>query len=128
MNEYFKNSRLVSYNPRLHKHWEYVNVVCLGFLPGLTGCPHYHGERRDEEFSDMIQKDFSIKVGIALDDGVGLLVKGNEFKIIIAKDNPDSSLGAFKLTRKQNDTELGFEVVEERIKVSDSWASIKLLY
>jgi dipeptidase E len=64
------------YNP---DDWDYIRVRGLGFLPGVC-CPHYHGERREQSFAEMVRRQGG--VGIALNDGAALQVNGERFRVL----------------------------------------------
>eukprot|EP01129_Flabellula_baltica_P015089 TRINITY_DN7461_c0_g1_i1.p1 TRINITY_DN7461_c0_g1~~TRINITY_DN7461_c0_g1_i1.p1 ORF type:complete len:271 (-),score=43.12 TRINITY_DN7461_c0_g1_i1:59-871(-) len=72
----------------VQKDWEYINVQCLDFIEGITGCPHLHSQNRFEDFLNMFRRDFSMKIGIGLDDYVAMQIKGDEYRII--STDPDA--------------------------------------
>lgn len=72
--------------------WDYIRVKCLGLLP-FTGCPHYDGEGRDQNFQAMIAKQGGI--GIALDDCAALEVIDSQYRIITARQGA----GAYRVER-----------------------------
>ena len=64
-------------------NWDYIRVKCLGILP-FTGCPHYDGEGRDNNFQTMIARDGGI--GIAIDDSAAFEADGDQYRILTARD------------------------------------------
>lgn len=61
--------------------WDYIRVRGLGLLNAVC-CPHYHSERREGPFADLIQRHGGL--GIALDDDAALAVDGAEYDILSA--------------------------------------------
>jgi len=109
------------------KNWDYINVQCLNFIPGITGCPHFHGEDRVQSFLDMMKNDYSICVGLGVDDGVAIQIKGNHFRI---RRNDDHQGNAYLIRRCGGDLEMrALEIKEEYepLDILHSWISYKFL-
>jgi dipeptidase E len=119
MSYYYTNE--TNRHGRLGTDWFYVNVQCLNFIKGLTGCPHYHGEDRVEWFHKMVKEDYSINVGIGVDDGVAFQVEGDGYRIFKSSNEDDS--GAWRVYRRTN-REGKAVVEEEAIEVKDDFAPL----
>lgn len=97
------------------EQWNYIRVTTLGMIPAI-GCPHYHGEKRDENFRAMIQKTGGI--GIACDDGAAIHVKGDSYCILTSL--PDAH--AYRVYRKAG------KVYQEEIAELKEFTSLKSLW
>ena len=69
------DSRSFSSNPR----WDYIRVSGLGFVNAIY-CPHYHFEKREASFSQMIAKRGGI--GIACDNNAAIEIVGENYRIL----------------------------------------------
>lgn len=79
--EYGHSDSMSFYHP---DDWDFIRVKCLGLLP-FTGCPHYDGEGRDQNFKAMIAKQGGI--GIALDDCAAFEVIDDHYRIITSRED-----------------------------------------
>ncbi|MCL5090765.1 MAG: Type 1 glutamine amidotransferase-like domain-containing protein, partial [Patescibacteria group bacterium] len=64
--------------------WNFMRIKGLGFVPGIH-CPHFHKEKREEQFKEMVRKHGGI--GIALDNNAALEVVGDKYRIIFSQPN-----------------------------------------
>lgn len=69
------DSRSFSSNPK----WDYIRVRGLGFINAVY-CPHYHFEKRETSFSQMIAKRGGI--GIACDNNAAIEIVGEHYRIL----------------------------------------------
>ncbi len=69
------DSRSFSSNPK----WDYIRVRGLGFINAVY-CPHYHFEKREASFSQMIAKRGGI--GIACDNNAAIEIVGEHYRIL----------------------------------------------
>lgn len=83
------DSRSFSSNPK----WDYIRVSGLGFINAVY-CPHYHFEKRETSFSQMIAKRGGI--GIACDNNAAIEIIGEHYRILTSA--PDGK--AYKLFRR----------------------------
>ena len=83
------DSRSFSSNPR----WDYIRVSGLGFINAVY-CPHYHFEKRETSFSQMIAKRGGI--GIACDNNAAIEIVGEQYRILTSA--PDGK--AYKLFKR----------------------------
>ena len=61
--------------------WDYIRVSGLGFINAVY-CPHYHTEKRETSFSEMIAKRGGI--GIACDNNAAIEIVGDQYRVITA--------------------------------------------
>lgn len=83
------DSRAATGNPE----WSYIRVSGLGFI-NATYCPHYHAEKRESSFAEMIATRGGI--GIACDDNAALEVVGDRYRVLTASPNAK----AYKLFKR----------------------------
>ena len=83
------DSRSFSSNPE----WNYIRVSGLGFVNAVY-CPHYHFEKREASFSQMIAKRGGI--GIACDNNAAIEIVGEHYRILTSA--PDGK--AYKLFKR----------------------------
>ena len=88
--------------------WDYIRVHGLNLLD-IAGCPHYHGEVREQSFEEMIRKHGD--VAVALDDHAALAVNDDRWKIVTSKPNAT----AYRLTRVDG------EVRTESLATDGAW-------
>ena len=69
------DSRSFTSNPK----WDYIRVSGLGFINAVY-CPHYHFEKRETSFSQMIAKRGGI--GIACDNNAAIEIVGEHYRIL----------------------------------------------
>jgi dipeptidase E len=81
--------------------WKYLRVACLNILPGLV-CPHFdrvqsNGVLRAIDFEGMMKRHPSER-GICIDHWAGLVVDGNDYKVLRCdgKEGSVASDGTFK--------------------------------
>ncbi|RKU24162.1 peptidase E [Candidatus Poribacteria bacterium] len=74
------DSRSFSSNPE----WDYIRVRGLGFINAVY-CPHYHFEKRETSFSQMIAKRGGI--GIACDNNAAIEIVGERYRILTSAPN-----------------------------------------
>jgi len=60
-------------------NWDYIRVLCLGFVP-VTLCPHYDTEKRDKSFQKMIKSKGGF--GVALDNNCAIEIVDDQYKIV----------------------------------------------
>jgi dipeptidase E len=94
--------------------WEYIRVKCLGLLP-FTGCPHYDGEARDQNFQAMIAREGGI--GIGLDDCAALEVHDDQYRIITSREGA----GGYRVERVRG------KVVQTPIAVTTDFQPLSML-
>ena len=80
-----------------NSEWDYIRVSGLGLI-NITYCPHYHVEKRESSFTEMIARRGGI--GIACDNNAALEIIGDEYRILTS--NPSAK--AYKLYRKKGNT------------------------
>ena len=73
--------------------WDYIRVRGLGFINAVY-CPHYHVEKREASFSEMIAKRGGI--GIACDNNAAIEIVGENYRILTS--TPDGK--AYKLFKR----------------------------
>ena len=73
--------------------WDYIRVSGLGFINAVY-CPHYHSEKREAAFSQMIAKRGGI--GIACDDNAAIEIVGDHYRVLTS----DLSAKAYKLFKR----------------------------
>ena len=73
--------------------WDYIRVSGLGFINAVY-CPHYHVEKREDAFLQMIAKRGGI--GIACDNNAAIEIVGEHYRIITS--DPDAK--AYKLFKR----------------------------
>ena len=83
------DSRSFSSNPE----WDYIRVKGLGFINAVS-CPHYHVEKREASFSQMIAKRGGI--GIACDNNAAIEIVGENYRILTSAPNAK----AYKLFKR----------------------------
>ena len=83
------DARSFSSNPR----WDYIRVRGLGFINAVY-CPHYHFEKREPSFSQLIAKRGGI--GIACDNNAAIEIVGEHYRILTSA--PDGK--AYKLFKR----------------------------
>ena len=83
------DSRAFSSSPE----WNYIRVSGLGFINAVY-CPHYHFEKREDAFSQMIAKRGGI--GIACDNNAALEIVGDNYRVITS--TPEGK--AYKLFKR----------------------------
>ena len=64
--------------------WDYIRVRGLGFINAVY-CPHYHVEKREVSFSQMIAKRGGL--GIACDNNAALEIVGEHYRILTSTPN-----------------------------------------
>ena len=69
------DSRSFSSNPE----WNYIRVSGLGFINAVY-CPHYHFEKREDAFLQMIAKRGGI--GIACDNNAAIEIVGDHYRVL----------------------------------------------
>ena len=69
------DSRSFSSNPK----WDYIRVSGLGLVNAIY-CPHYHFEKREPSFSEMIAKRGGI--GIACDNNAAIEIVGDQYRVL----------------------------------------------
>ncbi len=74
------DSRSFSSNPE----WDYIRVRGLGFINAVY-CPHYHVEKREVSFSQMIARRGGI--GIACDNNAVIEIVGEHYRILTSAPN-----------------------------------------
>lgn len=75
------------------KHWNYIRVPALGFLPGLI-CPHHdkvqsNGVLRAIDF-DRILLQSPEEIGIAIDHWAALVLDGDSYEVLSLAGKPGS--------------------------------------
>jgi len=103
--------------------WNYVNVQCLNFVPHITGCPHFHGENRVNNFVNMMKEDYSISTGLGVDDSVAIQIRGNEYRIRMDGDSMPED-GAWHC-RRDDDNMGNVDVI--KLDVQEDYRSLDLL-
>ena len=83
------DSRSFSSNPE----WNYIRVSGLGFINAIY-CPHYHFEKREDAFLQMITKRGGI--GIACDNNAAIEIVGNHYGVLTSAPNAK----AYKLFKR----------------------------
>ena len=73
--------------------WDYIRVSGLGFINAVY-CPHYHSEKREDAFSQMIAKRGGI--GIACDNNAAIEIVGNDYRVLTSAPNAK----AYKLFKR----------------------------
>ena len=76
-----------------NSEWNYIRVTGLGFVNAVY-CPHYHFEKREAGFSEMIAKRGGI--GIACDNNAAIEIVGDHYRILTS--NPNAK--AYKLFKR----------------------------
>ena len=89
------DSRTFSSNP----DWDYIRVSGLGFINAVY-CPHYHVEKREVSFSQMIAKRGGI--GIACDNNAAIEIVGEYYRILTSA--PDGK--AYKLFKRSGNAQV----------------------
>lgn len=77
--------------------WDYIRVSGLGLI-NITFCPHYHAEKRENSFIEMIERKGGI--GIACDNNAALEIIGDEYRILTS--NADAK--AYRLYKQKGQT------------------------
>ena len=62
-----------------NSEWNYIRVSGLGFINAVY-CPHYHFEKREAAFSEMITKRGGI--GIACDNNAAIEIVGEHYRVL----------------------------------------------
>ena len=73
--------------------WDYIRVSGLGFINAVY-CPHYHHEKREDSFLEMIAKRGGI--GIACDNNAAIEIVGNDYRVLTSTPNAK----AYKLFKR----------------------------
>ena len=73
--------------------WGYIRVSGLGFINAVY-CPHYHSEKREDAFLQMITKRGGI--GIACDNNAAIEIVGNDYRVLTS--TPDAKV--YKLFKR----------------------------
>ena len=73
--------------------WDYIRVSGLGFINAVY-CPHYHSEKREDAFSQMIAKRGGI--GIACDNNAAIKIVGDHYRVLTSAPNAK----AYKLFKR----------------------------
>ena len=73
--------------------WDYIRVRGLGFVNAVY-CPHYHVEKREVSFSQVIAKRGGI--GIACDNNAAIEIVGDHYRILTSAPNAK----AYKLFKR----------------------------
>ena len=73
--------------------WDYIRVSGLGFINAVY-CPHYHVEKREASFSQVIAKRGGI--GIACDNNAAIEIIGEHYRILTSAPNAK----AYKLFKR----------------------------
>ena len=84
------DSRSFSSNPR----WDYIRVSGLGFINAVY-CPHYHFEKREASFLEMIARRGGI--GVACDNNAAIEVVGDQYRVLASAPNAK----AYKLFKRK---------------------------
>jgi dipeptidase E len=95
--------------------WQYRLVQGLGLIKGIH-CPHYHEEKREEEFERGIENYGSI--GIALDNNTALEIVNGKFRILSSREEPK----AYRVVKRNG------SVVTEPIEMKLEFESLSHLY
>ena len=79
------------------KHWEYIRVPCLSYLPGLV-CPHYdrtqsNGKPRSQDFDEMLLRHPN-ELGICIDHNAALVIDSfsDSYTVVTIPDQKGSVL------------------------------------
>ena len=104
---WFKYGHSDSRSFSISSEWDYIRVSGLGFINAVY-CPHYHFEKREASFSQMIAKRGGI--GIACDNNAAIEIVGNHYRILTSA--PDAK--AYKLFKRK-----GRAVISELSQESD---------
>ncbi|RKU31288.1 peptidase E [Candidatus Poribacteria bacterium] len=80
-----------------NSEWDYIRVSGLGLI-NLTFCPHYHVEKRETSFANMIARKGGI--GIACDNNAAIEIIGDKYRILTSI----STAKAYKLFKHKGDT------------------------
>ena len=95
--------------------WDYIRVRGLGFINAVY-CPHYHVEKREASFSEMIARRGGI--GIACDNNAAIEIVGEHYRILTSAPNGK----AYKLFKRD-----GNAVITELSQNSESTPLADLL-
>ena len=76
-----------------NSEWNYIRVSGLGFINAVY-CPHYHFEKREAAFSEMIAKRGGL--GIACDNNAAIEIVGDHYRVLTSA--PDAK--AYKLFKR----------------------------
>ena len=76
-----------------NSEWNYIRVTGLGFVNAVY-CPHYHFEKREAGFSEMIAKRGGI--GIACDNNAAIEIVADHYRILTSAPNAK----AYKLFKR----------------------------
>ena len=77
--------------------WDYIRVSGLGLI-NITYCPHYHVEKREASFKNMIARKGGI--GIACDNNAAIEIIGDKYRILTSM----STAKAYKLYKHKGDS------------------------
>ena len=77
-----------------NSEWDYMRVSGLGFINAMY-CPHYHFEKREASFSEMIARRGGI--GIACDNNAAIEIVGDHYRILTSTPNAK----AYKLFKRK---------------------------
>ena len=95
--------------------WDYIRVSGLGFVNAIY-CPHYHFEKREASFSELIAKRGGI--GIACDNNAAIEIVGAHYRILTSAPNAK----AYKLFKRS-----GQAVISELSQDSEYTPLVNLL-
>ena len=95
--------------------WDYIRVRGLGFVSAIY-CPHYHFEKREASFSELIAKRGGI--GIACDNNAAIEIVGAHYRILTSAPNAK----AYKLFKRS-----GQAVISELSQDSEYTPLVNLL-
>ena len=73
--------------------WDYIRVSGLGFINAVY-CPHYHHEKREDSFVEMIAQRGGI--GIACDNNAAIEIVGDDYRVLTSTSNAK----AYKLFKR----------------------------
>lgn len=86
--------------------WDFIKVTGLGWFPFIF-CPHYHFEKREENFQKLIKRDGGI--GLAMDNKTAIEIVDDKFRILKSADNAK----AYKITRDKKDLRIEELICED---------------
>lgn len=95
-------------------NWDYIRVRGMGLIDAL-GCPHYDGEKRDQNFEAMVKRHGDL--GIALDNHCALEVVDGRYRIITSSPGA----GAHRVSRHRG------TVISAKIPQRRAWRPLKEL-
>lgn len=98
-----------------NSEWDYIRVSGLGLI-NITFCPHYHVEKRETSFTQMIARKGGI--GIACDNNAALEIVGDKYRILTSQ----STAKAYKFYKHK-----GGSVISELQQLTEYTPLSKLL-